>query len=89
MHLDPDLIRPVYLQEAEWTITVERDFGVCCIVADNDVMLMGKLNHLLEKCFRRNGGSGVIGIIDEHELGSLSMLGSDSLQVWKKPVRSM
>src|SRR2546422_725810 len=81
MKLHGDVHRPGDLENRRRDVAVERDLTVRIVVRENEIVLPARRDDAFQILARRNGGSGVIRIVQVDEFGALQYIGRDPVQL--------
>lgn len=61
MEFDTDVFRPIHLEETGRPLPVIENFRVRRVMADDDLVFLGKFHHTLEVVCAHNDGGGIVG----------------------------
>src|SRR5947207_8326256 len=81
MKLHGDVHRTGDLENRRRDVAVERDLTVRIVVRENEIVLSARRDDAFQILARRNGGSGVIRIVQVDEFGALQYIGRDPVQL--------
>src|SRR5688500_10016 len=71
MEFNRDVARAIELEDAGWTIAVERDLAVRVVIHEKDAVVLTKANRILEVLTRRDRGRRVVRIIQVQDARAL------------------
>ena len=86
VEFDPHVLCAIDFHEARRGLAVVENLRIGCVVADDDLVLLGKIHHLLKVVLAHDDRCRVVRRIQEHQLCFFRHILGNCLQVWQEAV---